>query len=272
MTEAKISVVIPTYNRPALLCELLEMMARQNGPPFEIIIVNDCGNPVDFVRSLYPELAVRIIDLETNRKHVHARNRGVQAARGEWIMLCDDDDLILEGHMRQMAAALEETGADLVYSDAEILAYTMSGPTRMPDSRFLFAYEHDPREMRKFSTFISSGCLYRKKIHDQIGYFDPDMYHYWDWDFFLRVAERCSTAKVPVASVLYSYSVQGDNLSSDPGRMRSYLDKLCAKHGLGTLPSRNFLQLLDEPEVVKRRAPSRKVWDGKPVISRYAQH
>src|SRR5690606_25339491 len=119
---------------------------------------------------------------------VLARNYGLQAAGGEWIMLCDDDDLLLPDHMRSLVE--DSADADLLYSDVEIVDYvpTEDGRGRLPVGRRLFAYELDLQGMREFSTFVPSGCLYRKSIHDELGLFDDWMYHYWDWDFFLRVA------------------------------------------------------------------------------------
>ncbi len=266
MERPLVSVVIPTYNRADFLGELLESLARQSYSPLEIIIVNDCGDNIDVMRELYPELNIVIIDMESNRKHVHARNRGVSHASGELIMLCDDDDLILPGHVERMVREIED--CDLVYSDVEIFDYTIENGRRIPTSRFLFAYEYDLAAMRKFSTFVPSGCLYRKKIHDAIGMFDPEVYHYWDWDFFLRVAETFRVKRVPVAGVLYAFSQAGAHLSGGLDDMRPYLDKLSSKHNLGYLPTKNFFLLLEEPEVKQRRAESEIVWDGRPFPSR----
>ena len=264
-----VSVIVPTYNRPLFLCELLECLARQTFRDFETIIVNDAGVSVHFVRDLYPELNIRIIDLETNRKHVHARNAALLQAAGEYIMLCDDDDLLLADHMARMMREIEDV--DLVYSDAEIFDYRIEGRARVATRRFLFAYKLDVEAMRKFSTFIPSGTLYRKRIHDAIGLFDPDVYHYWDWDFFLRVAERFRVKRVPVASVLYAFSGIGEHMSADLEQMRPYLNKLSAKHGLGDLPTKNFFLLLQEPDVKSRQAPSQVLWDGRIAPSRWRE-
>jgi hypothetical protein len=124
--------------------------------------------------------------------------------------------------------------------------------------------------MKKFSTFVSSGCLYRRSVHDHIGAFDASLYHYWDWDFLLTVSERFRVKRLPVASALYAFSSQGDNLSGNHEDMRPYLDKLSEKHGLGYLPTKNFFLLLEEPEVASRKAESQVLWDFKPVVSRLA--
>jgi glycosyltransferase involved in cell wall biosynthesis len=269
LSRPLLSIVIPTYNRALALCELLESIFQQNIIDLEVIIVNDFGENISYVQILYPELAITVIEMESNQKHVKARNRGIEAARGEFIMLCDDDDLIVKGHITRMLEEIED--ADLVYSDVEIFNYELIEGSRHPTKRFVFAYEFDVAEMRKFSTFVASGCLFRRSILDDLGQFDHEMYHYWDWDFFLQAAALFRIKRVPVASVLYAFSNAGDNMSNDLEDMRPFLDKLSAKHDLGQLPTKNFFLLLEEPEVVSRKAESEIVWDGKPVVSRLSE-
>lgn len=263
-----VSVIIPTYNRLDSLSELLESLWRQSYRRLQLIIVNDAGESVGSMKELYPELDITIVDMETNGGHVRARNRGLSYARGEFVLLCDDDDLLLPTHVERM---LQEIGdADMVYSDVEIFDYDLEGTTRRATKRFVFAYEHDAAAMRKFSTFVSSGCLYRKDLHERIGLFDEDMYHYWDWDWFLRASDHAVVKRVPVASALYAFSQNGSNMSGIHEDMRPYLDRLSAKHGLGYLPTKNFFLLLEEPEVRERRAETEVLWDGEPIVSRRA--
>jgi glycosyltransferase involved in cell wall biosynthesis len=267
LNPALVSVIIPTYNRHLELCELLESLWQQTYTHMQIIVVNDCGLPIDFICDLYPELDIQVVNMESNLKHVFARNRGLQEARGSYIMLCDDDDLLLPAHLERMLHAIED--CDMVYPDVEIFDYVIENDMRIPTSRFVFAYDDNPQEMRKFSTFFSSGCLFRRKIYDELGPFDTDMYHYWDWDFYLRAAQSYRVRRVPVASALYAFANQGGaNMSGQLDNMRPYLDKLSEKHQLGTLPTKNFFLLLEEPEVRSRKAATELLWDGKPIRSR----
>jgi len=261
-----VSVLIPTYNRLLSLAELMESLYRQTFRDFEVIIVNDGGEDVEPIKALYPELDIRVITTRQNQKHVHARNLGLKYARGRFVMLCDDDDLLISSHLENMMNEIR--GYDLVYSDVEIVEYEVRNNIRMPVNRHLFAYRHELEAMKKFSTFVASGCLYRRSIHKRIGYFDTEVYCYWDWDFFLRVSESFRVKRVPSAGVLYAFSRNGDNESGDLNYMSVYLDKLSAKHNLGPLPTKNFFLLLEEPEMRAREAESLVIWDGQPMVSR----
>lgn len=269
MEQPLVSVIIPTYNRLNSVCELMESLYRQTYRALQIILVNDAGESVHAVKELYPELDLTIVELEKNVRHVQARNMGLAYARGEYVMLCDDDDLLLPTHVERMLKAVAD--ADLVYSDVEIFEYVLEGVTRRATKRMVFAYEHDLEAMRRFSTFVASGCLYRRSLHEQIGWFDTEMYHYWDWDFFLRASDVGRVKRVPAASALYAFLPNGDNMSGAHEDMRPFLDRLSAKHNLGELPTKNFFLLLEEPEMQSRRALTEILWDGEPFVSRRAE-
>lgn len=268
MNNPLVSVIVPTYNRVAALAELAESLSRQTVQDMEVIIVNDGGEKVEIVRELYPDLDITILEMNQNSKHVEARNRGVKAARGRYIMLMDDDDLLVPTHLETMLGEMD--GVDLAYADVEIINYQLEKGTRVPISRLLFAYTLDLEAMRSFSTYVPSGSLYRKELHDELGLFDVAVHNYWDWDFFLRVADCHQIKRVPIASVLYEFSDTGNNQSKDLSARSFYLDKLSKKHNLGPLPTENFFTLLEKPEIRERKAKSKLVWDGKPFISRLA--
>ncbi|MFZ2960296.1 MAG: glycosyltransferase family 2 protein [Candidatus Ozemobacteraceae bacterium] len=267
MIPYQLTVIIPTYNRLDSLAELLEALYRQSYPLFRIVLVNDAGVPVERVCALYPELDITILNLKDNRKNAHAMNCGLESAKSEYIMLCDDDDLLLPSHIERMLQGIGDS--DLLYSDAEIVEYSLdNNRTRHPEKRFVFAYTLDLPAMRKFSTFIPSGCLYRRSLHEKIGLFDSDLYCYWDWDFFLRVAAVGSVKRLAIAGVMYAFSPTSGNQTAQHENMRPYLDRLCAKHQLGQLPTANFFTLLSEPAVQKLKAETEILWNGEPFIPR----
>jgi len=267
MQAQLVTVIIPTYNRLNCLVELIESLYQQTHRQLQIVIVNDAGPSVDHVRTLYPELDITVLNMPHNRGQVQALNYGLEFARSEYIMLCDDDDLLVPSHTERALRTIGDY--DLVYADAEIFQYAVDQDgVRRATNRFVFAYELDLDAMRQFSTFVPSGCLYCRSLHERIGLFDPEVAHYFDWDFFLRVAAIGSIKRMPVASVLYAFAPAGDNISANLNTMRPYLDKLSSKHGLGDLPTANFFLLLEEPEIQKRRATTEVLWDGQPFIPR----
>jgi glycosyltransferase involved in cell wall biosynthesis len=102
-----ITVVIPTYNRHSLLAQCLESLFRQSysSAEFELIVVVDGGTDGtrDYLRRLKFPCAKQVIEQE-NRGQAAARNAGIRAARGKYILLLDDDFIcdpqLLEEHAR----------------------------------------------------------------------------------------------------------------------------------------------------------------------------
>lgn len=87
----KISVIIPTRNRPDFLAKALESLRQQHRKAEEIIIIDTSDNK-DHVESIsrnFDDLPVRWVD--SIASVCIQRNAGIQAATGDWIFLCDDD-------------------------------------------------------------------------------------------------------------------------------------------------------------------------------------
>lgn len=233
-----VTIVIPAYERETELVELLESLTVQTFDQFEVLIVNNEGPPKQHLLAPFlNRLAVRLIELGENH-HVRARNRGVEEAEGEVILLLDDDDLLMPTHIEDGLRDLET--ADLVYPDAELFRFVWEDGRRTVTEWEPFAYELDETRMRQDSTFIPSGVMYKKSLHDSIGMFDETVYNYWDWDFILRVMACCEVVHPARATVLYAFNGE-DNLSAQQDRTRRrYFDRFCHKHGLKNMEMKNF--------------------------------
>lgn len=93
MAKPFFSVVIPTYNRSADVCRAVKSILQQTDQDFEIIVVDDAGtdNTVQKLLTL-GDSRIHYIRQEQNMGAKAARNRGIQAAKGQWLCLLDSDD------------------------------------------------------------------------------------------------------------------------------------------------------------------------------------
>lgn len=97
-----ISVVIPTYNRAALLPATLEAVFGQTLPPAEVIVVDDGSR--DETAAVLAGYAPRVRHLRIeNAGDLVARNTGLRAAVGDLVAFCDSDDLWAPGFLAGMA-------------------------------------------------------------------------------------------------------------------------------------------------------------------------
>jgi GT2 family glycosyltransferase len=107
--SATVSVVVPSYNRAALLVPTVESLLAQSCAPLEIIIVDDGSTdetPEVCARFPAPVRTIR----QPNGGLPAARNAGIRAARGEWVAFCDSDDLWHPTKLEVQLAALEVAG------------------------------------------------------------------------------------------------------------------------------------------------------------------
>ncbi|RDB33384.1 glycosyltransferase family 2 protein [Exiguobacterium sp. RIT594] len=235
-----VSVIIPTYNRLRELREALTALTKQIYQDFEVIILNNNGEPLTPVLTDFQDkLTITSIDLPENH-HVRARNHGVSLATGKYILLHDDDDLLLPSHIEEVVGDLE-AGADLTYVDAELFTYEWQQGRRVVKTTEPFAYPYDREAMKEDSTYIPSGSLYRKSLHEELGLFDEDVFNYWDWDWILRVGQDHLVLHPARATVLYAFNPSGNHQSAkqDASR-RVYFDRLVEKHHLPTTDMKNF--------------------------------
>jgi GT2 family glycosyltransferase len=109
----RVSVIIPTRNRRVLVQEAVESVRRQTYPNWELIVVDDCSEDDTWAwLSSLGDPRIRAIRLERHSERSAARNRGLEEARGEWVLFLDDDDLLtLRALVRLMGAAVRKPGA-----------------------------------------------------------------------------------------------------------------------------------------------------------------
>lgn len=95
----KISTVVPSYNRGHLISETIEAILAQTRPVDEILVVDD-GSTDETVALLKEKFAETITLLEReNGGPEAAREQGIRAAGGDWIALCDSDDIWQPTHI-----------------------------------------------------------------------------------------------------------------------------------------------------------------------------
>ncbi|MCT4793363.1 MULTISPECIES: glycosyltransferase family 2 protein [Exiguobacterium] len=255
-----VSVIIPTYNRLRELREALTALTKQIYQDFEVIILNNNGEPMtSVVADFQDKLTITAIDLPENH-HVRARNHGVSLANGRYILLHDDDDLLLPSHIEEAVGDLE-VGADLTYVDAELFTYEWQQDHRVVKTTEPFAYPYDREAMKEDSTYIPSGSLYRKSLHEELGLFDEDVFNYWDWDWILRVGQDHLVLHPARATVLYAFNPSGNHQSAkqDASR-RVYFDRLVEKHHLPTTDMKNFHIVQEERR--SRLRETRRTFNG----------
>lgn len=205
-----VSVILPVYNGEASIGDSLESALRQTYRNLEIIVIDDgsTDRTLEVVHARAGRDArVKIIQ-QGNAGVACARNRGLAAARGEFIAPLDADDLWdptkIERQVNRMLEAGDETG--LVYC-----WWTwIDGQGTVLDRSPRWRIEGDALQMLLQVNYTGNASvpLYRRHCLEQIGGYDVQLGREHsggceDWDVALKVAERYRVAVVPALLVGY---------------------------------------------------------------------
>lgn len=199
------SVVTPVYNPPVdVLQDMIDSIVGQDYPDWELVLVDDCS-PNPEVREVLRRAAaadsrVRVIERETNGRIVAASNDAVAAARGEFLVLVDHDDVVVSHALRTVAAVLaQDSTVDYVYSDEDKLSPTGEyyDVFRKPD--------WSPERLRA-QMYTSHLSVLRTALVRAVGGFHSGFDGSQDHDLVLRVTEQARRV-VHIPEVLYHWRV-----------------------------------------------------------------
>jgi len=184
----KLSVIIPCYNAAATIGAQLDALAEQRwSEPWEIIIADNrsTDTSMDIVAQYRERLPnLRVIDASEQRGPAYAVNRGIDAALGESVLLCDADDVIGPGYIAAMGAALAEHDFVACAIDDTLLNPSWIRKTRGNYQREgIQRYDYPP-----YLPHAGGGTLgVKRALHHAIGGFDETLLHLQDTDYCWRL-------------------------------------------------------------------------------------
>lgn len=118
------SVIIPVYNRPDEVDELLQSLTQQSFKDFEVIVVEDGSSiPCQKVVENYQELLEIHYYNKSNSGPGQTRNYGAERSKGDYLIILDSDCILPEGYLATVEAELQREPAD-----------AFGGPDRAHDS------------------------------------------------------------------------------------------------------------------------------------------
>jgi glycosyltransferase involved in cell wall biosynthesis len=216
---ARVSVVIPTYNRCQLLPRAIKS-AQLAGTDVEIIVVDDAStDDTPKVCRLLED--IRYLRMEKNVGQAAARNAGIQLSRSEYIAFLDDDDVRLQASLdSQIEALAAAPEAAFVYGRV------LRGDTH-GKSTGKFYYDKTPSGdifinliLWAFIPIIS--VVFRKKHLMEAGLFEPSLKgNSEDWDLLLRITEKHLVVGIEEPVAIYRMATPTSNqATSDKANMK----------------------------------------------------
>ena len=208
MTEPRVSVVVPAYERADVVGRAIDSALAQTVADIEVVVVDDGSS--DGTRDVvegYDDDRVRSLAHDTNRGVSAARNTGFDAATGDYVAFLDSDDEWLPGKLERQLAVLEDRGEGWVgaYCDVATAGLSRLGRLAGVVSETLFR-SGTPREggrelaesLLSMQVFMGPGStlLVERAVLSRTGGFDEGLSIYEDWDLVLRVLSEGKLAYV----------------------------------------------------------------------------
>jgi ADP-heptose:LPS heptosyltransferase/glycosyltransferase involved in cell wall biosynthesis len=214
-----VSVVIPCYNQAGFLPEAVESVIRQTYWNWECIIVND-GSP-DSTREVAKELIAKhpdkkIILLEKeNGGLADARNCGINAAHGTYILPLDADDKLTE----KAVEALLKTCRKHTCPCIAFGSYRTFGEKE----ELIVSLDHYSPKKHRYSNMLAYCSLYPKTVWTAANGYSADMKEgYEDWDFWLSCQSH-GFAFHGTREVVLLYRIRKSSMLSEADRKRQSL-------------------------------------------------
>jgi glycosyltransferase involved in cell wall biosynthesis len=242
-----LTVVVPTFNSAATLGEALHSLARQSASDFEVVISDGASSDgtLEVARQWQAQLPACRVLSRPDRGVYDAINLGVEAARGDWVLILGSDDrLHAADTLEQALPRLRAAEEGIVYGDVRVLGENRLGVR--PGGRYAGPM---PIERLVRGNICQQSMFYRRTLLAELGGFDLAYPVMADWDFNVRAAFRVPMRWVDL--VVADYAATG---------LSARREDTAAIRGVPEVVRRELLQ----------RAGDRSLWPLHRVLLRQA--
>lgn len=216
MSAKKLSIIIPTLNRPRQLSRIVENVFIFCSPEIEVIVVDDSIDPWTHATTKYA-----LID---QLKYIHrgkrmgvssARNVGGQHSKAEYLIFLDDDDAVTESWLEDFHNSLADN-PDLVYCDMRLVAPSgkVTSVSASKNSRGIV---------------IPGAWMIRKAVFDEVGGYDECLKYAENTELFFRL-DQLFLKKKYIEKENFIYHQSPDGGSKNLQNMLDSIRLILVKH------------------------------------------
>lgn len=212
-----ISIVIPLYNTPKeYLKEVVDSVIAQTYGNWQLCLADgsEGDETGEFLRRHYKkEIRISYKKLTENKGISENTNAAIKLAMGDYVMLCDHDDILSQDALFHIVKAITEQKADVIYTDEDKIS--MDGkhffePNFKPDFNLFRLRENN---------YICHIFAVRKELLEKVGMFCPEYDGAQDFDLILRCCEQAERI-VHVPRALYHWRSHRNSTAADPQSKR----------------------------------------------------
>jgi len=213
----KVTVITPTYNRPADLPCAIRSVVDQELQDWEMLVVNDGGVDVGHVVDGFADDRIRYASLPENRGKAACLNLALREARGSYVAYLDDDDLWYPNHLAVLAETLDNVPeAAGAYSDLYRVAFVRDEQgNRYPlDKRVEISRDYNRMFMFYYNHVLHVSLMHRRDLALHAGGYDEGVRILIDWNLTRKLSFYADLVYVPaVTGEYYAAVVDSDRIS-----------------------------------------------------------
>jgi len=185
----RISFIVPTFNRAHFIAHSLASIISQMTDADEIIVIDDgsTDSTEDVVRAAGSR--IRYVRQDNAGKSV-ALNRAMQMTGGQFIWICDDDDLLRRGAVELLSREIDDSGAGFVFG--RYSRFCVDEQDRVVDLGTGYWPDLSSgtvlRHLLEDAFVLQNATLVRRNLYDCVGPFNETLLRSQDYEMFLRLA------------------------------------------------------------------------------------
>jgi GT2 family glycosyltransferase len=168
-----VSIIISAYNRPQVIPFAIKSVLASDFEDWETIVIGDgCNAETEEAVRAFTDQRIRFHNLPANTGHQSApHNKGVELARGEFVLFLNQDDMYFPDHITKRVAFMRTTGADVSWSPILLLQHSglEKGPIDVEKDRLTLDGAVADGHFNSHSFIISSCWAVRRAICHEVG-------------------------------------------------------------------------------------------------------
>ncbi len=211
----KISIIIPTLERPKALRELIQNLTQLMNKEMELIVVDDSKESLEEVVNSWSDQSIQYISRGRKLGVSSARNIGAELAKGEYLLFFDDDDDFTSDWLKDfMSASL--TSADLISCDMRLID---------PNQKETIVSASN----RGRGIVIPGAWMIRKSVFERVGGFDERLLFAENTELFFRL-DQLNLKTEDIEKVNFIYKQSPDGGSKNLQNMKDSIQIILEKH------------------------------------------
>ena len=191
-----VSIVLPTYKRAHVLPHAIRSVLEQSYQNWELIVIDD-NSPDDtaIVVQSFNDARIHYVKNDPNLRLPRALNRGFALAKGDYLTWTSDDNLLAKNAIEKMVNRLKAGDCDFVYAD-----YYMFSEQNADGHPLDVHHDKLPGKLQlEKGNHIGACFMYTRKVYEETGEYDPDLFLVEDYDYFIRASKRFRFCHIPEA-------------------------------------------------------------------------